>query len=89
MMNKEHKQKILDYLRTLPQDVSYRVDIGEDVIEVLWQKAKVRAVASFDEDNEYGYTYYQKDHFVPGKHSVSIGDPWPEDLLDYLQNNNS
>jgi hypothetical protein len=87
MMNDEHKKAILAYLRTMPQTVSYRVDIGEDEIHVTWQKAKVRAIAVFDEENEYGYTYYQNGHFTPGQKQVSIGDAWPDDLLSYLHSN--
>ena len=86
-MNEQHKQMILEYLKTMPQTVSYSVDIGEEEIHVTWKKANIRAVAIFDEENEYSYTYYEKGHFVPGEHSVFIGQDWPADLLAYLRKN--
>lgn len=84
-MNENHKQAILDYLKSMPQTVSYKVDIGDEEIHVTWQEAHIRATAIFDESNEYGYAYYKNGYFIPGKYQAVIGNPWPEDLLNYLQ----
>ncbi len=56
---------------------------GEISLKLI--RGKKQAVIDIDEDEEYGYTYFQGGRFVPGKEKAEVSDPkLPKDLLSYF-----
>lgn len=53
-------------------------------IRFVWGVGDRRAVVIVDGEDEFGYAYYQYDHFIAGEETGVIKNGIPEDLMRYL-----